>query len=113
MEKGNGNWNTRPSEKEMSLEIDETKKGAVIELFSISKKHNLTESELAGLWEVFKKQNFDGVKYYGSKNDVYSHFINWSKNQNINGSTANQRNTTTGSPKLGTSDARTEALRKW
>lgn len=78
-------WNTRPGEAEMGLELNPVKGGAVVELFGISKNHSLTKKELDGLWSVFKSQNFDGVKYYSTINDVYSHFINWSKTQNING----------------------------
>lgn len=78
-------WNSNPGEPEMSLELPPVKKGAVVELFGISKNHKLTDTEVDGLWNVFKKQNFTGNKYYQSKNEVYSHFINWSKTQTING----------------------------
>lgn len=79
------NWNPKPSTDEMGLELDSVKAGAVIELFKFSKNHDLTKKELDGLWSVFKAQNFTGEKFYESKNKVYSHFINWSKTQNING----------------------------
>ncbi len=93
---GKGDWNTKPSSAEMNLELDPVKGGAVVELFAISKNHTLTASELSGLWSVFKKQNFTGQKFYQSKHDVYSHFINWSKTQKING-TATHRQSSSGS----------------
>ena len=106
-------WKTKPGIEMIEMDLDEVKAGAVKELFRISKNHNLTNDQLKGLWYTFKAQNFTGEKFYQSANDVYSHFINWSKNQTINGSSTNQRNTANSSTKLGTSDARTEALRKW
>tara|TARA_R110000868_G_scaffold106444_3_gene291932 strand:- start:1021 stop:1788 length:768 start_codon:yes stop_codon:yes gene_type:complete len=77
------NWNTKPNSDFLDLELDKTKGGAVIQLFKFSKNHTLTETELQLLWGIFKAQNFNGEKYYASKNDVYSHFINWSKTQNV------------------------------
>ena len=55
------------------------------------------------------------ARYPQTRKQIYSGFEKWLLNEKKfnNGSTANQRNSTTGSPKLGTSDARTEALRKW
>lgn len=90
---GKEKWNKYPGEREMGLLLNPVKGGAVKELFGISKKHTLTDAELNGLWEIFKKQNFDGAKYYDSANKVYSHFINWSKTQNIN-ATHKQTNST-------------------
>lgn len=81
-------WNTKPGKDCLNLELDEVKGGAVIQLFEISKNHKLTSVELNGLWDVFKKQNFTGLKFYPTVNDVYSHFINWSKTQNIKNGTA-------------------------
>lgn len=80
---GEGKWNTKPGVEELGLDLDPVKGGAVIQMFAISKNQTLTEKDLAGLWEIFKKQNFTGESYYQSKNKVYSHFINWSKNQKI------------------------------
>jgi len=104
-------WKTKPGKEFYQLDLDEVKGGAVKQLFKISKNHNLTNDELKGLWYTFKIQNFTGEKFYQSPNDVFSHFINWSKSQNINGT--HKQNNSDGKAKLGTSDARTEALRKW
>lgn len=79
------NWNQHPGKELLNLELDKTKGGAVKELFSFSKNHKLTDEELGQLWNIFKIQNFTGEKFYQTKNKVYSHFINWSKTQNING----------------------------
>ena len=57
------------------------KLGSVIELLKITKQTTVTEDDVKGLWEVFKIQNLTGKKYYANSDAVYSHFINWSKNQ--------------------------------
>lgn len=105
-------WNTKPGCEFHEMNLDEVKAGAVKELFRISKNHNLTNEQLKGLWYTFKIQNFTGEKYYNSPNDVYSHFINWSKSQNITNGNASHKQSASGT-KLGTSEARTEALRNW
>lgn len=76
-------WNTRPGAESMQLELPEIKSGAVIELFSITKNTKINKIQVVGLWSVFKQQNFTGEKFYGSQNEVYSHFINWVKTQKI------------------------------
>ena len=108
-------WNTKPGQEYMDLELDKTKGGAVVQLFSFSKNHSLTEIELQLLWGIFKAQNFNGEKYYGSKNEVFSHFINWSKTQNVENA---KSITTGGKPKNGSSyktagqDAYAERLKR-
>jgi hypothetical protein len=67
--------------------LPEIKIGAVIELMKILKQIDVSKSQINGLWSVFKIQNLTGKKYYGSEDDVYSHFINWVKTQNIDKST--------------------------
>jgi uncharacterized protein YdaU (DUF1376 family) len=85
-------WKTKPSAEEIDMELNPVKGGAVIEMFKFSKNHDLTKDELTLLWSIFKAQNFTGEKFYKSKNDVYSHFINWSKMQTVNGkSDSNQK----------------------
>lgn len=107
-----GKWNTRPGAKEITLELPEIKIGAVIQLFKISKQTDVTANDVMKFWSIFKSQNFDGEKFYQSESKVYSHFINWCKTQNIekNG-THKQNNGNSG--KLGTSEARIAALKKW
>lgn len=77
--------------------LPEIKSGSVIELLRITKQVDLTHTDVKGLWEVFKVQNLTGKKYYGNEDEVYSHFINWSKNQKIqnNGSDKKSVDTTT------------------
>jgi hypothetical protein len=84
--------------------------GAVIQLFKITKQIDISASDVNGLWDIFKIQNLTGNKFYKDKEAVYSHFINWSKMQNI------EKNGTTGNNscvKSGTSKDRVEALKKW
>lgn len=63
--------------------LPDMKVGAVIELMKIIKQVDVSKEQVIGLWSVFKIQNLTGKKYYGSEDDVYSHFINWSKTQNV------------------------------
>ena len=81
--KKNSDWNIHPSEKHMILELPKIKSGAVQELFKISKNMDVSVKQIEGLWQVFKLQNFTGEKYYKSANEVFSHFINWCKSQDV------------------------------
>lgn len=85
-------WQTKPANAEMDLELPKLKVGAVIQLFKISKNQDATPSQVTSLWNVFKRQNFTGEKYYASANQVYSHFINWSKNQDVKSIPAEEQN---------------------
>lgn len=81
--KGEEVWNTKPGESEMNLELNSVKAGAVKELFLFSKNLKLTDDQVESLWRIFKTQNFTGETFYQTKNKVFTHFINWSKNQSI------------------------------
>ncbi len=107
-------WNTKPGKEYLNLELDKTKGGAVIQLFKFSKNHNLTEVQLELLWGIFKAQNFNGEKYYASKNEVFSHFINWSKTQNVtgNGKSSSTTKTNGSSYKTAGQDAYAERLKR-
>lgn len=76
-------WNTRPGKNEQTLELPELKAGMVIELFKISKHTDVSGEQVESLWKIFKQQNLVGEKFYASPNEVYSHFLNWSKMQKI------------------------------
>lgn len=80
-------WNKMPGQEFMNLELPDIKSGSVIQLLTIAGKP-VTKEQVSELWQIFKTQNFTGEKFYNSPNETYSHFINWSKNQKING--ANQ-----------------------
>lgn len=83
-------------------ELPEIKIGSVIQLFKITKQTDISKQDVNGLWEIFKIQNLTGKKYYADEDAVYSHFINWSKTQNIqtNG-TGNNKSGTKLSPSAG------------
>ena len=49
----------------------------------VSKQILITEDEIQKLWEVFKVQELTGVKPYINREDVYRHFLNWSKKQSF------------------------------
>jgi hypothetical protein len=110
---GEGGWNPKPGKKEMNMLLDPVKGGAVIELFRFTKNCDLKQDELDGLWSVFKKQNFTGQKFYHSQNDIFSHFINWSKSQKIENGTAHKQIPAGSNGKLGTSEARVKKAREW
>lgn len=76
-------WNTKPAEQELSLELPEITEGAVIQQYRFTKNKVVTQKQVAGLWSVFKAQNFTGEKFYQSQKQVFSHFINWCKTQEI------------------------------
>lgn len=76
-------WNTRPGPDQMDLKLPDIKAGAVVEFFGIAKKINISHGQVSRLWTVFKQQHFNGEKYYGSENEAFSHFINWSQTKKI------------------------------
>lgn len=84
-----------------------------IQFIFITKKVTLTQTDVTGLWDVFKIKNLTGKKFYQHKGDVYSHFIDSLKYQIDNGPNANKPSSTTGNGKPGTSQARTDTARKW
>lgn len=85
--------------------LPEMKANMSKELLRITKGVDASDSDISGLWEVFKEQNLTGKKYYNSDDDVYSHFFNWLNTKKING------NSKTSKP--GTSEARVNAIKKW
>lgn len=83
------NWNTMPGEPEMNIPLPEIKAGAAVLLYHATTHITLTPSQIENFWDVFKKQNFTGQKFYHKVQDTYSHFINWIKSQKINGADLN------------------------
>lgn len=63
--------------------LPEIKIGAAKELVRITCQKTLSDSDIISVWEVFKIQNLTGKKYYQDEDSVYSHFINWIKNQDF------------------------------
>lgn len=78
-------WNTMPGKNELGLELPEMTRGSVVQLMKLTSGRSPTFEEVSGLWEVFKTQNFTGKDFYASPEKTYSHFINWSKQQKLNG----------------------------
>jgi hypothetical protein len=77
-------WNKMPGMAEIGLMLPEIKAGSALQFMTLTGSKP-TEEDVGKLWEVFKVQNFTGSKFYNTENDVFSHFINWSKQQKING----------------------------
>lgn len=80
-------WNQMPGQEAQILELPEVKAGAVHQLLVLQGSKEATKEDVLKLWGIFKVQNLNGSKFYNSENDVFSHFINWSKTQKINGKT--------------------------
>ena len=57
----------------------------------VTKKIEVQESEVCELWSIFKIQELTGVKLYRNKEDVYRHFLNWSKKQTFRNTTRTPR----------------------
>jgi len=89
--------------------LPEMKINACLQLLKITRQIDINEKQVLGMWAVFRDQNITGEKFYKSKDDIYSHFINWIKTQKFE----DANRTSTNSTKLGTSAARIEAARKF
>lgn len=101
-------WNQFPKFESLNG-LPESTLISVKEIVRITKRKDLPNEDIYGLWEVFKQQTLTGKKFYSAIDDVYSHFINWTKKQEFNdGTKSNSAGT-----KLGTSEARVQTARKW
>lgn len=106
---GSSNWAGMPGTEQLTLELPDIKAGSAKLLMELAGV-KATDEQVLKLWEIFKVQNFTGKRWYSAADDAYSHFINWSKTQKINGTGHEHAGP---DAKLGTSTARTEALRRW
>lgn len=77
-------WIQFPGPEQSKLDLPDDKAKAALELIILAGT-KAEKGHIETLWEVFKIQNFTRKKFYQSANDVFSHFINWSKTQKING----------------------------
>jgi hypothetical protein len=103
-------WNTYPT-PDLVKDLPEVKIGAVIQFVKISKQTTVSEDDVKSLWEIFKVQNLTGENYYQNENKVHSHFINWSKSQNINNN--EKGNSATDKTPGSTSRKRIDALKDY
>ena len=84
-------WQTKPGEEAHGLVLLKKSKKAAIELYYHTNQVPITDEQADNLWEIFKHQHFNGEQYYPGPGEAYKHFINWMKNQKINGTYTNQR----------------------
>jgi hypothetical protein len=54
---------------------------SIISFLKLTKKIDISDIEVLGMWEIFKVQELTGQKLYRNKEDVYRHFLNWAKKQ--------------------------------
>lgn len=73
-------YNTFPT-PECFNGLPESKKNTAIQYVYLCQKHKLSEDEPIAAWNIFKVQNLTGKKFYANDEEVYSHFLNWIKNQ--------------------------------
>jgi len=110
-EKESENFNQYPGKIEIGLfqlKPDEVK--SAIEVNHLQTKQMPTDSDISNWFYIFKDINFTGKEFYENRTEIVKHFKNWVKSQKLqNGSGIN----TAGNRKLGTSEARTEALKNW
>lgn len=105
------NFNTMPVCTDFNG-LPEKHNSNTIQALKLTKQVTVDSETVIGLWEVFKIQTLTGKKHYHNKEEVYTHFTNWMKKQNFENGNNKQHNGNT-STKLGTSEARVDALKKW
>lgn len=95
----------KPGVDDLGMDIPEIKIGSVIQFFSAAQSITLTNVQVKQMWEAFKAQHFTSEKYYKSLEDIYSHFINWSRQQKIkDGNSKNAGSAPKGGRNQGTYD---------
>jgi hypothetical protein len=89
-----------------NLELPEMKINNAIEYLSRTRKTEADRDLVLTLWTAFKEKNFTGEKFYKSEAKIFGHFFETLKFEKINGHPIT-------STKLGTSEARNNAVTKW
>lgn len=92
--------------------LSEIQVGATIEFIWLKCKKKITETDVAEHWEAFKINQFSQHEWYNGFEKLLSHFRNSFKKEIQNNGSTTHKQSASGA-KLGTSEARTEALRKW
>lgn len=102
-----GEWNKFPTIENLNG-LPDTTLNSTKEFVRIIQQKDLSNKDVIDLWQIFKHQTLTGKKFYAEIEDVYSHFLNWAKKQEFNGTKSNSAST-----KLGTSAARTKTAENW
>ncbi len=85
------NWNQNPKPDDVP-ELPELKLRSTVEFLYYTRKLNVPDQTILGLFSVFRNQHLTGKKFYQTRDDVYTHFLNWIRNQPIADATANTKN---------------------
>ena len=104
-------FNTKPLASDFNG-LPENNILSAIQFLKITKQVDVDTGQVMGLWEIFKTQKLTGETYYQNKDKVYNYFLDWIKFQKFENGNNKQHNGNSGS-KLGTSEARVNALKKW
>jgi len=83
-----------------------------IQLVKLTSQSDITDQMVLQMWDVFKLQELTGEQHYHNEGKVYSHFLNVIKKQKFQNG-ANKSSAFDSTSKQGTSNARTDALKKW
>jgi hypothetical protein len=97
-------------DENFEIEISEMDVGRAVEYLSLTKNIKATPQIVNAIWEAFKTKYFTGQNFYKDDRDIVRHFFETLKFEKINGT---QTNRGSNEPKLGTSEARIAALKKW
>lgn len=89
--------------------------GKAKEYLSITKRVDLSDQDIQGLWEGFKHKHLDGVNFYQDERKVFKHFFESLKYEKFDHNGTHKQSPVTGksSAKQGTSEARIQKAKDW
>lgn len=85
-----------PGTERLEMPLPEIKVGIQIQRIRLTKKVDVSDEQVIGMWGVFKAEHFNGKKYYEDDEAIYRHFGNWLKDQKFSNGTQ-RKQTTSGS----------------
>ncbi len=100
----------RPKQ-DFEIILPEYEIGKAIEFLSITKKIQADKRLVISIWDTFRIKHFTGEKFYKDDRDIFSHFFESLKFQQINGT--HQQVFTNGIKKSGVGDDRIQALKNF
>lgn len=87
-------FNTKPNEENLNLELPTHYVKQAIEYLDINKQIKKSEGQINVMWETFKLENFTGSNYYSDEKKIFTHFLRSIKSEK-NGHQLNYTNGTT------------------
>lgn len=108
---GNGVTGIFPDQS-FEIFLSDMEVGKAIQYIEITKHTKADSSYVQSIWDTFKIKNFTGQKFYKNEREIIGHFFESLKFIQVNG-TATHQQLSSGSGKLGTSQARIDAAKKF